>query len=55
MCTGKTVIDGNWTDTGMKVIRHAGVDSRMIILDDQAHDCHMIAVPFNMTSLALLH
>ena len=23
--------------TGMKVIRHAGVDSRMIILDDQAH------------------
>ena len=22
--------------TGMKVIRHAGVDSRMIILDDQA-------------------
>ena len=23
-------------DCGMKVIRHAGVDSRMIILDDQA-------------------
>ena len=25
-----------WSSTGMKVIRHAGVDSRMIILDDQA-------------------
>ena len=31
---------------GMKVIRHAGVDSRMIILDDQARQ--------QMTSLSIV-
>ena len=33
----------NATVSGMKVIRHAGVDSRMIILDNQAQQqltCH---------------
>ena len=34
-------------DTGMKVIRHAGVDSRMIILDDQARQ--QMTLHFNAT------
>ena len=33
------------TKTGMKVIRHAGVDSRMIILDDQA--CQQMTLHFH--------
>ena len=34
-------------DTGMKVIRHAGVDSRMIILDDQA--CQQLTRHFQLS------
>ena len=33
---GKESVWIHGSKTGMKVIRHAGVDSRMIILDDQA-------------------
>ena len=35
----------NALHTGMKVIRHAGVDSRMIIMDDQARQ--QMNLPFN--------
>ena len=34
-------------DTGMKVIRHAGVDSRMISLDDQV--CQQMTLHFQLS------
>ena len=36
----------------MKVIRHAGVDSRMIILDDQA--CQQMTLHFQLSAAVCL-